>query len=245
LDLVSRVVLGVALPASRAGVAFALLPVVLGAAGCFDVHSFDPGPHIIDDFEDGDLYPADPSFGPWYAYSFNPTTNRNYSFGLDPGYKSNYSLYLEFTINDALDGAPDYGGAGLATSATVAPQDLSGFSDLVFNAKLESQDPALPSSTVVYVVLGCKTALTDAVTQPDPDDIIVVQTWTYAGGGDWQATKLATSGFGNADWKNIHIVGGPAACLERVDSIQFQVNPNLLDGQSAMGRLNIDQVYLQ
>ena len=39
--------------ARRAAWAVALLPAVLGVAGCFDAPTVDPGPYVIDDFEDG------------------------------------------------------------------------------------------------------------------------------------------------------------------------------------------------
>ena len=229
---------------TRAAARVALLWALLGAAGCFDVHTVDPGPYVIDDFDDGDFQPADPSFGPWQCYSFDPSTNQNYGCGHDQDTAdgSDFSLYVEFTIADPPDGTQQHGGAGLLTRSTV-PQDLSRFTKIVFSAKLVSGSPPLPSAALFYAILGCSTASTDAVSQPTPGDIFVVQSVSY--GSDWQTFTLAMSSFGSPAWESIHISGGASACLERVDSIQFEVDAQLPDGQSGTGRLNVDDISFQ
>ena len=59
-------------PLGLAALTVALLAVVFGAAGCFDVHSVDPGPYVIDDFENGTVQPLDSLFAGWFCGGDNP-----------------------------------------------------------------------------------------------------------------------------------------------------------------------------
>ena len=70
---------------------------------------------------------------------------------------------------------------------------------------------------------------------------------TFALTADWQPEPLTLSitDFVEPFFMSRQIVGGPAACLQRVDSIQFQFQPELSDGQSATARLNVDGIYFQ
>jgi hypothetical protein len=91
----------------RAALVFVLLAAVLGAAGCFDVRSVDPGFLLIDNFDDG-AFPADSTFIPWMCYAFSPTSNQSYSckYVTDTLDGSAHSLRLDFRVDDAPDG-PD------------------------------------------------------------------------------------------------------------------------------------------
>ena len=111
----------------RAGLAVALLPAVLGVAGCFDVRSVDPGPYVIDDFENGSAQPLDPLFGGWFCGGDNPNTNKNISCTLGEGDNSNNGLNLTFTIVDPMNGVQDHGGAYLETE-TLFPGEVRDFS---------------------------------------------------------------------------------------------------------------------
>jgi hypothetical protein len=227
--VVSRAALGIVLPAA-----------LLGTAGCFDVHDADPGILLIDNFDDGDYLPYDPSFGNWQCNTFNPN-NQVYSCGRDVGYNSPYSLQLKFTLTDPLDGALEHGGASLLTQA-FAPQDLSRFSEFVFSVEVESGVPSVPSDATLYVALYCAGLQPDAgadssaapgVFQSVPFD------------NSWRTRTLSLANFAAPIWPAPALPGGPAACLKQVNAIWFQMSPDLPDGQSAMGQLNVDNIYLR
>jgi hypothetical protein len=217
----------------------ATLTTALGATGCFDVHSVG-GPWVIDDFEDGDLRPADLNFGPWGCVSYNETTTDNCSYGLDFGDASAYSLFLDFTVTDSPGGVQQQGGAALVTG-TARPENLSRFDEMVFSTRLVSGTPPLPPSAALYVQLGCSSAQAD--NGSSPGNLYVFQNLPY--GSDWQTLTLMMSNFTSADVGSTHVLGGPVACLERVDQITFAVDPQVGADQSAMGRLNVDDIYFQ
>jgi hypothetical protein len=211
-------------------------------AGCFDVHGVNPGPYVIDDFDDGSVQPREPNFGGWQCYAFNPSTNANYGCALsrDTLDGSAYSLQLEFTIDDPLDTMQEHGGAGLETLAIV-PQDFTRFSQVVFDAELQSGNPPIPSNAVVYLQLSCSTAhLEDGSA---PGDIYLLQGVPY--GREWLPFSLSMTTFAPPPWNPWEIKGGTAGCLSRVDSISFTVDPDLPDGQTGMGILNVDDIYFQ
>ena len=175
--------------------AVAILTTALGTAGCFDVHSVG-GPWAIDDFEDGDLKPADLNFGPWGCLSFNESTIDNCSYGLDPGDDSAYSLFLDLTVANSPDGVEQQGGAQLQTGAA-SPEDLSRFNEMVLSAKLVSGSPPLPSSTLVYVLLVCSSVQADDGSSPG--NLYIYQSLRYT--SDWQTFTLATASFSSiAAW---------------------------------------------
>src|SRR5262249_41371928 len=115
----------------------------LGAGGCFDVHVTDPGPLMIDDFDDGDFVPANPLFNPWICFTYNPERSTGYRCDHDAGFESPYSLFLQDRIDDPRDGVPQNGGSALGIFGT--SQDVSSYRELVFSAVLESGNPPLPS----------------------------------------------------------------------------------------------------
>jgi hypothetical protein len=217
----------------------AILPALFGAAGCFGVHQVDHGPWVIDDFEDGNFQPADPRFGSWFCSTFNPA-NQSCSFGLDPGDQSTNSLFLETTIVDPPDGTGQNGGALLTTEADT-PADFSSFAEMVFSLKVTSEDPPLPSTAVVYGQLFCNGAQAEGGTMPTY--IYLQQNIPFD--SDWRSVSLAMSNFGFPDYEGVKVVGGATACLQQVNSITFTLVPVLPDGQSATGRLNIDDIYFQ
>jgi hypothetical protein len=230
-------------PATRTALRFALLVGALGPAGCFDVHTVDPGYHLIDNFDDG-YFPADPTFIPWMCFSYNPATNRNFNCAHDTDTPdgSAYSTRLMFTVVDPPDDKDEYGGAGLITYASPGlHEDFSGFSTLVFDVELGSSTPPLPSNAALDVHLGCSTAhLTDG---SEPGDLAVLQTVGYTDSWRQVVSSVADFSFRTDDSRRID--GGVAGCLRLVDSIAFEVTENLPDGQSGKGILNIDNVYFK
>ncbi len=226
---------------SRAALNLPLLLAVLGAGGCFDVHTVDPGPYIIDDFDDGDLRPADPNFQAWWCDAYNPNTNQC-NCDHDAGDQSSFSLFLQANIVDPPDGTQQHGGASLGTSTyTGASEDFTRFSRIQFSAKLESGNPPIPSNALMYVEIGCTTARTEDGSLPG--DLYVNQGVDYK--SYWQSFTLELNGFNSPPWLATHIKGGPAACLGRVDSIRFTVDAQLPDGQSGKFVLHVDTISLQ
>jgi hypothetical protein len=217
----------------------AILPALLETAGCFGVHQVDQGPWVVDDFEDGDLQPADHRFGPWSCATFNPT-NQSANRGLDPGDQSAYSLFLDATIVDPPDGTGQEGGAFLATY-TDGPADFSHFDEMVFSLKVTSEDPPLPSTTAVYAQLFCNGVQSEDGTMPS----YVYLQQNIAFGSDWKTFTLSMSNFGFPAYEGVKVVGGSAACLEQVSGLNFSLSPLLPDGQSATGRMNVDDIFFQ
>jgi len=115
--------------------AFAAAALLL-AAGCYDVQTFDAGPYVLDDFEDGDFLPSDPIFDAWTCFAFNPSSNKMYSCDHDAGaHNSDYALSLDFTVTDPANGTQQDGGAGLVSLAA-KPMDFSHFEELDFEVSL-------------------------------------------------------------------------------------------------------------
>jgi hypothetical protein len=225
---------------SRVVLRLAIAGTLCSAAGCFDVQRVSQGPWVIDDFEDGDLKPTDRNFGPWGCASFNESTTTNCSYGRDPGDDSAYSLFLDFTVEDSPDGVAQQGGAQLQTEAA-KPEDLSRFNQMVLSVKLVSGSPPLPSSAQVFVQLNCSSAQAD--NGSSPGDLYLLQYLPYT--SDWQTFPLAMANFTSPSFTPMHVLGGPMACLERVDGISFSVAPQVAESQSATGRLNVDHIYFQ
>lgn len=225
---------------NRAAPSIALLLGVLGASGCFDVHTSDPGPYVIDDFDDGDFQPADPTFQPWHCYGFNLVTAKDINCDHDAGDQSAFSLILTGTVVDPPDGVQQHGGASLRTFAS-KPEDFTRFSVIKFSAKLESGSPPIPSNALMYVELGCSGARSEDGTSPG--DLYVNQGVNYK--SYWQPFALGLNSFNSPAWLATHIMGGAAGCLERIDNIRFTVDPQLPDGQSGKFTLHIDSISMQ
>jgi hypothetical protein len=216
------------------------LAAAAAGSGCFDVHMVGAGVLVVDDFDHADFQPTDPAFQRWVCFAYNPPQSDGYTCGHDAGDGSNYSLFLDATVDDPPDGQEQNGGAGVGTYGTT-PQDFSQFSELVFDVELESGSPPLPSFAQLQVQLGCATALaSDGATH---GDLMVVQDAPY--GRSWQTDTLELDNFSAPTWLGYQPAGGVAACLGRVDSLQFAVTPQLPDGQSARFTLHIDDILLR
>jgi hypothetical protein len=220
--------------------AVAMLLAVLGATGCFDAQRVDPGPWVIDDFEDGDLNPFDRNFGAWGCYAWPQASL--YPPVLDSGDESIFSLGLDFTIVNPADGSAISVGAGVQTGTAARPEDFTRFSEMVFSAKLVPGVPSLPSSMTRFTVhLGCSTVPREDGTTPG--NLYVPEQFDVT--TDWQLVQLSIPDFTSAYYLATHVQGGPPACLRHVDSIHFEVEPVLPTGQSVVGRLDIDGISLR
>ena len=217
-----------------------LIGCALAVSGCFDVRMVDPGPLVIDDFDDGDLAPALASFDSWDCYSFNApgaSIDCDLVQGTD---NSPFALYLDFRVDDPTDGKQQHGGAALASWGR-APVDINPYQDLVFSAMLASGTPALPSDARLYVELGCSSAAGEDGSRPG--DFYVLASADYK--NYWQPFRIDVTSLGQPPWVVNKIEGGPARCRQLIDSIRFTVDAHLADGQSGQAVLTIDGIYLQ
>jgi len=223
--------------------AVAMLPAVLGATGCFDAHSVDQGPWVIDDFEDGDLNPADRNFGAWVCYTYPQPSQ--YLPVLDSGYQSAFSLALDFTVVNPASGTNDNAGAGVQTLTAAVPEDFSRFNKMVFSSKSVPGVSASPGVIKFAVHLGCSTVSLDDGTTPGDVFVLLPFVVPSAVPPDWgDPVQLPMANFESPSYLSAHPVD-PATCIRHVDSIQFDAEPQLLEGQSTMGRLDIDEINFQ
>jgi hypothetical protein len=213
------------------------LASAIASSGCFDVHMVDASALLIDDFDDGDFLPADPAFGAWVCFAFNPQKSTGYSCDHDTGYQSDYALFVQASIDDPPDGVQQNGGAGLATHGNSA-QDFSRFRQMMFSAELVSGNPPLPSNAELKVELGCSN--TPTTDHQAHSNLAVVQDVDYK--TYWQTHTLEMGDFSLPFYFGTQLVGGPASCLGRIDSITFSVNANLPDGQSGTFTLHVDDI---
>jgi hypothetical protein len=218
--------------------------VLLGAcaavflvSGCFDVRLTDPGPFLLDDFDDGDFYPADPKFGPWQCSSYNQAGP---SYGCDhvPGDDSLYALDLHATVVDPPDGLQQHGGAYVGTFAT-SPQDFTVFTEIGFQGKLEV-DP-IASSPRLNLEIACSTAAAEDGTVPGT--LYVVTGIDIQAG--WMSFNSTFTNFGPPPWIPTKIQGGTPGCLQRADAVRFSFDPGLPDGQTGGFTLTVDDITLE
>jgi hypothetical protein len=217
-----------------------LLVCALAGPGCFDAHLRDPGPLVIDDFEDENLEPPLTTFDPWGCYGYN-AQDPMLSCGLAPGAPgSSFALTLEFRVDDPPDGKQEHGGASLAVYDR-ATLDLSPYQDFVFSARLAPGMPTLPSDARLYIEFGCSTAV--ARDGSSPGDFYVLSSADFK--SYWQTFRLDVASLGFPPWLINDVDGGPARCRQLVDSIRFTVDAFLADGESGGGVLTIDDIYLR
>jgi hypothetical protein len=233
-----------------------LLLLSLGAA-CVDLTKVDPGPRFIDDFDDGGA-PSWTRFSPWTCDDFvgsgGPDAGAAADAGIadsgrsdedaavasschlsleSPGATDRQALKSVFTLDDPLDGVRQTLGTEIVTHTISGTVDLTGFTQLVFSAILETAAlpvSPLPGSTQFQAGLGCSTF------QSDP---LATQDVTYVLGAGWAQFRLSLSEF------HLNDTTHNQSCLALVDSIHFIVKARLADGASTGGTLHIDNISLQ
>jgi len=222
---------------SRRGVILGCSLATLLLSGCFDVHQVDPGPSVLDDFDDGDFNPTDPNFGAWFCSSYNQAGS-NYSCDHAAGDESLYALVLQATLVDPMDGLQQNGGAELGTVAA-SPEDFTAFTEIGFQAKVDL-DP-IPSGATLDVEIACSTAEEEDGTVPG--NLYVVSGVAFQ--PVWTSFNMTFTNFGPPPWLAEPIKGGTAGCLRRADAIRFSFDPDLPDGQTESFTLSIDDITLQ
>lgn len=232
---------------SRRPLAAVLTALVLG--GCIEVEKLQPGPLIIDNFEDDDTTPFSRRFSQWRCATFSGASGREDPDGGtsadasppdgegsgtrvpcapqpggDPDGRG-HALTVEIYIQDPRDGRRENSRIEVATSVREAAIDASAFQRLGFSALIEA-DPATFPVPVVEVELQCGGAVLSQRVTPFVVD------------GVWAKFQPRLSDF------SFSLAPRNPACMREVDGIRFTVRPALLDGQTAQGAFRIDNVYL-
>lgn len=220
------------------GLVLALMTASITIVGCFDVRAVDPGPAVLDDFEDGNQTPSLPPFTGWTCQTFQPEGALDCD--LTPGFDSKFSLSAAFTIADMPDGIQQHGGVLVAAFADQSV-DLSGLSTATFAVRLTSSTKPLPPKSLMHMDFLCSTAVGE--NGAALVNFALVQSIAFT--DEWSTVTLSISNFGPAPWQTEHIKGGAPACLRAVDGIQFVFDAAVPDGQSSGGTLSIDEVRLQ
>jgi hypothetical protein len=195
----------------RAAATLTLL-FLLGLGACVDLAKVDPGPRFIDDFEDGGA-PTWSRFSPWTCDEISGAAVGKDAGARDggvadagqpapdaavastcklslerPGSDDQQALESVFTI-EPLDGVHYPGTEIVSRTVGHGTVDVTGFTQLVFAAILESTPPApaLPSGTQLFVALGCSALSSDplATSQPVP----------YTLNAGWTELRLSLSTF--------------------------------------------------
>lgn len=225
----------------------AVLLSAFAVQACFDVTKIDPGdggpcaPLVVDDFENGNLQPTLGQLGPWQCFTYNPE-GQAVSCGVGTDSDGTRSLFVQFDVQDPVDGTANTGGAGVETYVTGDTLDLRGYVDLVVGVQLISGTPPLSSSTQLEVSLACNSAPLENASITGL--VNVSQQIAVTIGADWTTAHLDLSSFVQPIWMNNRLLGGTSACLAQISGLTFAVTPNLPDGQSAAGTLRIDNLAL-
>jgi hypothetical protein len=214
--------------------------------GCFSLQKVNPGTRYVDDFETDDLIPTWQRFGPWMCLGLprsQPDAGQADSQAPDckanpqpPADGGKYALEVMFQLTEPPDGSVMLGAEAI-TQATSGPVDLAGFTQIVFEAYLESA-PAplgpLPLGTQVQVELGCSAFVSDPVASQPVSDSVEAASWAPA------SFRLPLDMFHQQN------AARSSGCLAQVDSIGFAVLlPALTAGTSTGGTLHIDNITLQ
>jgi hypothetical protein len=233
---------GVVMASSRIPV---LVAVIVAFPACFDVSSGNKTSLLIDDFDRVDLLPADPHFDQWRCGRFKPDTAQNCACWYDEEtyHSSPRSIHLAAALQDVPDGVQDFGGAQLYTQANV-PEDLSHMSRIAFSAMLVP--PPIVTGAALYVELHCSLAQPKGTSLPSQRYLHNAVEYTNTAGWQSFVIDLTNDRFVEpTNYKGAGIVGGLAACLERIDGIHFSVNAQLPDGEPGAVLLYLDDVYFQ
>ena len=120
-------------------------------------------------------------------------------------------------------------------------KDLHAFATLRFEAKIEPGEPALPPGTRVTIRLPCLAPQTGGAPTSElryhdgPEGIELT--------GDWSSHALPLAKFRQPFWQPALIDEG--SCIERVQALDFVIEPVLETGEAAAGTLMLDDVYLE
>jgi hypothetical protein len=190
-----------------------------------------PTPLLLDDFEDGDAFPADPRFGVWQFFSFNPPGQSVSSRPDGAGDHSNGGIDLQWSVQDVANGVPEYPGAGLRSVVENVYVDLSQYSRIVLSHRYDPATDGCQGVTSYTIEFICSELETSYVASVPVSP-------------NWLATSVPLSTFAEPTYQPA--TGASLAdCLGLVDILQFSVQPPIMDGQCGSGTLSLDNISLR
>lgn len=208
---------------------------------CFDVRQVDvesAAPRVlqIDDFEDGDQLPSDPTFSSWSCGTY-PGPPRISCDASVPGLGSGLARELRFQIQDPADGVVDHPGMFLQTTHRVGTLDLSAYEHMSVSAKLQSDAPSVPGASRLYVRLRCD-GIGPSGAQPEG---YWLETSVQVG-SDWSSFTLPLANFLRP---NYVVSFSRRECIAALEALEFDLHPDLPEGGAMLATLTIDEISLQ
>ena len=222
----------------------AMLAAALFFVGCFNVEKVDvtqtSRPRLlIDDFEDGDLWPSTSLFKAWDCYSFIPEQPPP-TCDLTAGFDSTFAYSLKFELQSPPVASPDGVGAGASLVPLAGTVDLSTYATIRFSVKMDPASPGPPPGIIVAVNFGC-----NSVGHP-PGSVrggFMVE-YPFNPAADWQSFAIALADFQQPSWQTVRMFD-KSECAKLVDVLNFNVKSPLGVGQSVAGILTFDDVWLE
>jgi hypothetical protein len=179
-------------------------------------------------------------FSDWYcyAYSLPEAPEEHATCGLSPGFESRFAGFLAFSLQQLPD--LEFVQTALGTSV-MDVKDLRAFATLRFKAKIAPGEPALPPGTLLTIRLQCRAPQTGGAPvselryHHDQEGIEVT--------AEWSSHALPLAKFREPWWQPALIDEG--SCIERIQALEFVIEPVLETGEAAAGTLMLDDVYLE
>lgn len=205
-----------------------------GRGGSAAAGSAGTGSILLGDFENHTGKPQDTRFANYQFYAYNPNSPLPAGAFVNsplvaPGYNSNYGLGLNWEVIDVRDGVPNYPGVGVRTLAT-GFVDLSGYDRIVF-AHQYTHTGTCQAVQMLSVHIGC-----DELHTSFESSFPVSATWTI--------TSIPFSSFAEPSYMppSGHTV---AECLALTQTVYFQAQVDLVDGDCASGSLSLDNIEIR
>jgi hypothetical protein len=176
----------------------------------------------IDDFQDLDSSPTPRAWSPWSCFA-DGAEGQNAECGITLDGYPNVAYGVQFDLQDPLDGVHNPLLAGARTTLTEGTLNLTN-GEFALSARLEATTQGAPEG-FLYVRLGCgrQSAALEARVQ-------LADTW---GSLRLQLASFTAQQPGIKDYD----------CASFIDSVSIGFEPTLADGETASGRLLIDNVY--
>jgi len=205
-----------------------------GGRGGATAGSAGTGSILLGDFENHTARPQDTRFANYQFYAYNPNSPLPAGAFVNsplvaPGYNSNYGLGLNWEVIDVKDNAPNYPGVGVRTLAT-GFVDLSGYDRIVF-AHQYTHTGTCQAVQTLSVHIGC-------------DELHTSFEKSFPVSATWTITSIPFSTFAEPTYvaPTGHTVW---ECLALTQTVYFQAQVDLTDGDCASGSLSLDNIEIR
>jgi len=205
-----------------------------GGSAARTAGSAGTGSILLGDFENHTAKPQDSRFANYPYYAYNPNSPLPAGAFVNsplvaPGYNSNYGLGLNWEVIDVKDNAPNYPGVGVRTLAT-GFVDLSGYDRIVF-AHQYTHTGTCQAVQMLSVHIGC-------------DELHTSFESSFPVSATWTVTSIPFSAFAEPTYvpPTGHTV---AECLALTQTVYFQAQVDLTDGDCASGSLSLDNIEIR